>query len=235
MDIENWQEMNKFINYISVIINSLKKRGLNQTFLFLIGEYWFDIRFQVNTRPNYHNGDTTIVGTHLPNAAPHYGTNWFILKGVFGELILKGLIHPASAHMVDFGCGAGRALMAAQYFGITKVTGVDFSKLLCLRAERNLQKFTPRKTSKPDPVWEVVHTDACLFTIPQDATLFFLYNPFGSPVIDIVAQHILEFAHSAKRSVTVIYVNPVHARVFEQLGCVKLHESSDEVAIYVCS
>jgi SAM-dependent methyltransferase len=235
MDLENWKAMKRFISYASVAINSLRKRGLRKTFLFLIGEYWFDIRFQVNTRPNYLNGDSTIIGAHLPNAAPHYGTNWFVLKGVFGELIRKKLITPASAHMIDFGCGSGRALMAAQYFGIAKVTGVEFSKMLCLRAEENLRKFMRRNMKKPDLVWEVVHADACSFAIPQDATLFFLYNPFGSPVIDLVAQHVLEFAHSAKHTVTVIYVNPIHASVFEQLGYVKLQESSEEVAIYACS
>lgn len=235
MDLENWQAMNRFIDYVSVAINSLKKRGLKKTFLFLIGEYWFDIRFQVNTRPNYLNGDRSIIGTHLLNAAPHYGTNWFVLKGVFGELIRKELIDPPSTHMVDFGCGAGRALMAAHHFGIAKVTGVEFSKMLCLRAEKNLWKFTQRNMNKPDLGWKVLHADACSFAIPQDATLFFLYNPFGSPVIDIVAQHILEFARSAKHTVTVIYVNPIHAPVFEQLGYVKLQESSEEVAIYACS
>ena len=235
MDLENWQEMNKFISYASVAINSIKKRGLKQTFLFLIGEYWFDIRFQVNTRPHLLYGDNSIVGIHLPNAAPHYGTNWFVLKGVFQDLIRKGFINPSSPHMIDFGCGAGRALMAAHHFGIAKVTGVEFSKMLCLRAEENLRKFTHRNMKKPDVGWEVVHADACLFAIPQDATLFFLYNPFGNPVIDIVAQHILEYARSAKRSVTVIYVNPVHAPVFEQLGYVKLQGSSEEVAIYACS
>lgn len=232
MDLANRQEMNKFSSYIAIVINSLKKRGLRQTLLFLIGEYWFDIRFQVNTRPHLLNKDSSIVGAHLPNAAPHYGTNWFVLKWVFRELIRKGLIDPASAHMVDFGCGAGRAMMAAQYFGIAKVTGVEFSEMLCLRAEENLGKFVRRNRKKPAPIWEVVHADACTYSIPQDVTLFFMYNPFGSPVIDIVAQHILEFAHSSKHLVTVIYVNPVYATVFEQLGYVKIQESNEEVVIY---
>lgn len=234
MDVETWQGMNKLIKYASITINSLKKRGLKQTLLYLVGEYWFDIRFHVNTRANYLNGDCTIIGPHLRNAAPHYGTNWFLLKGLFGRLIHIGLIDPASAHMIDFGCGAGRALMAAQYVGIAKVTGVEFSKRLCLRAEENLRKFAQRNLSKPDLVWEVVHADACWYRIPQDATLFFLYSPFGSPVIDIVAQHILDFAHSVSHLVTVIYVNPVHASIFSQLGYVKRQESSEEFSIYVC-
>lgn len=224
--------MNKLINYISLTISSLRKRGIKQTFLFLVGEYWFDLRFQVSTRPHLLHGDNSIVGVHLQNAAPHYGTNWFVLKGLFQELIRRGLINPATTHMIDMGCGAGRALMAAQYFGIAKVTGVEFSKMLCLRAEENLRKFTQRNKGRHDVFWEVVHADASLFEIPQDATLFFLYNPFGSPVIDVVAQHILEFAHSAKRSVTVIYVNPIHASVFEHLDYVKLQVSSEEVAVY---
>lgn len=227
--------MNKIISYVSIIISSLRKRGLKATFRFVIGEYWFDIRHQVNTRPYLLDGDSGIIGSHLSAASPHYGTSWFLLRGVFRHLIQRGFITPASTHMVDFGCGSGRALMAAQYFGIAKVTGVEFSKMLCLRAEKNLRKFTQRNMKTRDSGWQVVHADACSFAIPQDATLFFLYNPFGSPVIDIVAQHILEFAHSAKHLVIVVYVNPIHAPVFEQPGYVKLQESSEEVAIYACS
>lgn len=131
--------MHKLTNYISVTINSFKKRGLKQTFLFIVGEYWFDIRFQVNTRPHLLNGDGSIVGSHLFSAAPHYGTNWFVLKSVFQDLIRKNIVNPQSTNMIDFGCGSGRALMAAQLFGIAKVTGVEFSKILCLRAEENLR------------------------------------------------------------------------------------------------
>jgi SAM-dependent methyltransferase len=227
--------MNKIINYASIITSSLRKRGLKATFRFLIGEYWFDIRHQVNTRPYLLDSDKGIAGSHLAAASPHYGTNWFLLSGVFGQLIKRGLINPAATHMVDFGCGAGRALMAARYFGIAKVTGVEFSKKLCLRAEANLRKFNSRNRMNPDEGWGVVHADACLFSIPQDATLFFLYNPFGSPVIEIVAENILEFARTEKHTVTLIYVNPLYAPVFEQLGYVKLQGSSEEVAIYACS
>ena len=227
--------MNKFISHSSVAINSLRKRGLKKTFLYIIGEYWFDFRFQVNTRPHLLSGDDSLVGSHLSNAAPHYGTNWFLLKSMFQDLIRNNIVNPPNTHMVDFGCGAGRALMAAQLFGIAKVTGVEFSKILCLLAEENFRKFAKKNMKNTALQWEVVHADACIFKIPQDASLFFLYNPFGRPVIDFVAQNILEFSRSEKRSITVIYVNPIHAIVFDRLGYLKLQESSEEVAIYACS
>ncbi len=226
--------MNKIPKYASVIFNSFRKRGVLETFYFIVGEYWFDIRFFVNTRPCLLNENHGIIGANLSNAAPHYGSNWFVLRRVFGTLIGRGVVSPSGTHMVDFGCGAGRAMMAALYFGVAKVTGVDFSKTLCLRAEENLQKFTRQKT-KRDVVWAVVHADACSFVIPHDASLFFLYNPFGRPVIDIVARNIMEHGCTIKRSLTVIYVNPVHAIVFEQLGYVTLEGSSEEAAIYATS
>ena len=84
----------------------------------------------------------------------------------------------------------------------------------------------------PDVYWNVIHNDASQFDIPNDATLFFLYNPFGPPVIDVVAQQILEFANSVERSVIVIYVNPMHSNVFEQQGFTRMLESNREVAIF---
>ncbi len=224
--------MNKIISYASVIISSLRKRGLKETFRFIIGEYWFDIRYQVNTRPHLLDGDNGIIGSHLSTASPHYGTNWFLLSRVFRDLIQRGLINPPSTHMVDFGCGAGRAMMIAYCHGIAKVTGVEFSKTLCLRAEENLRKFSKRNATGSGFIWRVAHEDACSFVIPQDAALFFLYNPFGNPVIDIVAQRILDHARSIMKPVIVIYVNPVHDAVFRQLGYLKLAESDKEVAIY---
>lgn len=207
---------------------------MKQTFLYIFGEYWFDLKFKVNTRPHFLKGDSSIVGFHLASAAPHYGTNWLVLKRIFTSLIGKGTIDPAHAHMIDFGCGAGRALIAAQHFCIAKVTGVEFSGLLCSRAEENLRKYAKRNSKGSVLTWNIAHADACSFVIPNDATMFFLYNPFGHPVIDIVAQHILEFARSAKKAMLVIYVNPVHADTFEQMGYLKLDESNEEVAIYIC-
>lgn len=224
--------MNKLVNYILIAIRSIKKRGIVQTFIFIVGEYWFDVRFHVNTRPYFLNADNSIVGLHLSNAAPHYGTNWFILKNVFQKLIHKNIVNPPFTHMIDFGCGAGRAMMAAQLFCIAKVTGVEFCRTLCQRAEENLLKFTSGNSKELGSNWKVVHADACSYSIPHDATLFFLYNPFGRPVIDIVAQSILDHSLSERCSITVIYVNPIHATVFDQLGYLKLQDSSEEVAIY---
>lgn len=227
--------MNKLINHALVVINSFRKRGVIKTCYFLLGEYWFDLKFLLNTRPCLLNEEHGIIGGNLSNASPHYGSNWFVLKRVFATLIDSGRVSPSGTHMVDFGCGAGRALMSALHFGVEKVTGVDFSKTLCLRAEQNLRKFTREKMKKADVVWAVVHADACSFVIPPDASLFFLYNPFGRPVIDIVARNIVQHGRASNRSLTVIYVHPVHAVVFEQLGYVKLQGSSEEAAIYASS
>jgi SAM-dependent methyltransferase len=227
--------MKSLLQNLSITLNSFKKRGLNKTFLLLVGEYWFDRRFRVNTSANSLADDTSIVGSNLPTAAPHYGTNWFILKSVFRELVRKGYIVPASTHLVDFGCGAGRALMAALLFGVGRVSGVEFSQTLCRRAEENLASFTKREKLGPDFSWEVVHADASTYPIPPSATLFFLYNPFGPPVIEIVARHILEHARATQQPVKVVYVNALHGSVFDQLGFRKLTESNQEVTYYTSS
>jgi SAM-dependent methyltransferase len=202
---------------------------------FIIGEYWFDIKFHVNTHPSMLSSDDCIIGPHLPNAAPHFGSNWFILKKLFSELIRQELINPASTHMVDFGCGAGRALMAALYFSIAKVTGVEFSRRLCRVAEENCRKFATQNVKNRDCKWEIIYDDACVFPIPRDANLAFFYNPFNGPVIDIIARKILEHAYSANVPVIIVYVNPIHDIIFKNLGYRKLHELSNEAAIYTCT
>lgn len=227
--------MNKIISHIQVVFSSIKKRGLKQTLLFLAGEYWLDIRFHVNTRPHLLSRDSSIIGSHIANANPHYGSNWFLLKSVFHDLIRKNIVIPLNSHLLDFGCGAGRVLIAAKLFGIKKVTGVEFSNNLCRRAEENLRKIAIREFLNFDSGWEVIHADACSYIIPDDVTLIFLYNPFDASIINIVAQRILKFVNSVNHTVTIIYVNPVHDSIFEQLGFKKLGNSTNEVALYACA
>lgn len=223
--------MTAWTKHGSIVLNSLKKRGVGKTILSVAGEYWFDLRFRVNTSAYLLDADFSLAGPHRAAAAPHYGTNWFILKKVFRNLA-RGKSRPlVGEHLVDFGCGSGRALMTALHFGVGRVTGVEFSQVLCARATVNLSRFAGRD-HRFESAWSVVHADASCWAIPAGTSLFFLYNPFGPPVIEAVADNILQHARASGSGVTVVYVNPVHAAVFAQRGFRQGANSNAEVHFY---
>ena len=84
----------------------------------------------------------------------------------------------------------------------------------------------------PPLSWEVIHGDVLDFTIPSEANLFFLYNPFSGPVLSAVAERIRQACEDPSRRRYVVYVNPVHDEVFRRLGFERTSASDDEVAIY---
>ena len=157
---------------LNIVLKSISKGGLIKTIQFIFFEYWFDIRFLVNTRPKLFNYDSDIVSGHVLVAEPHYGTNWLILKKAFSILIKNGFIYPSNTYMVDYGSGSGRAMMAAIYFGIARVTGVEFSGELCTQAQKNLQKFI-KKNNRNTYFWSVENVDAALFSIPSGVIFSF--------------------------------------------------------------
>ncbi len=44
--------------------------------------------------------------------------------------------------LVDFGCGKGRVLVVAAYYGFKSITGIDFSRTLCLKQKQILKRST---------------------------------------------------------------------------------------------
>ncbi len=118
-------------------------------------------------------------------------------------------------HFLDIGCGKGRALCVAAHYGFKKVTGVDFSKDLCSIAEQNL---TITKNKFAALAYKVFNNDAFYFEIPTDADCIFLFNPFDDVIMSGVAENILESFEQYPRTITLIYVNPMHKEILTAIG-----------------
>lgn len=110
---------------------------------------------------------------------------------------------------VDFGSGKGRVLMLAARFPFKTITGVEFSPELHAVASDNIKdaKLEGRVTS--------VLGDAAAYEIPAGPCVFYLYNPFGEPVIRSVRDNILASFARSPRPMFIIYYNPKYANTFE--------------------
>jgi SAM-dependent methyltransferase len=106
---------------------------------------------------------------------------------------------------VDFGCGKGRALLFAAMQGFTSVYGVEFNTDLVETSRVNLERLGPHRHCQEH---EVVHSDATEFSVPDDATVLFFYNPFGGEILRKTLENIQHSIQRNPREVVIIYALP---------------------------
>jgi len=108
--------------------------------------------------------------------------------------------------------------------GFAGVTGIEFDHRLCAIAQRNLAKLDLQERTAAS----VVHTDARRFAIPEDATVFYFYNPFSEQVMEEVLGRVRESLQQTPRRHTLVYMNPVCHQLVESAGfrLLSRHEST---------
>src|SRR5207302_1154673 len=68
------------------------------------------------------------------HAENYQGANYYLLEKIFEYLQSIG----ANKSILDFGCGKGRVLAVAAWYGFNKITGIDFARELCEEARKNI-------------------------------------------------------------------------------------------------
>ncbi len=107
-------------------------------------------------------------------------------------LALRAMMHSIPAEvrrsaLVDYGCGVGRVLIAARRAGFSRVIGVEPAASLVAAGRENMSGYTG---------WEIVHSDAANYKVPDDTTVFFLGQPFGGVRL---AKVLLQIQRSVER------------------------------------
>ncbi|MEO6637843.1 MAG: class I SAM-dependent methyltransferase [Ginsengibacter sp.] len=194
-------------------------------YFFFIGSHWnFQLAFftlwqeikgekkyDINTVEIDRLSTLSVKSDNLSHASIYQGANYFLLEKAFDYL---ASIH-ANRNIVDFGCGKGRVLVVAAYYGFSKITGIDFAKALCVAAEQNIERV---KTSYPGAAFNIICDDAVNYKISADENVFFFFNPFDEVVMLVVAKNILQSLRENPRHVTVVYLNPLHKEIFLSAG-----------------
>jgi SAM-dependent methyltransferase len=120
---------------------------------------------------------------------------------------------------VDLGSGKGRMLLLAAEWPFLRIEGVEFASELHQIAKRNVAVFASRRPSGPHIV--VRHEDAAEYTIPEDPCIFYLYNPFGEPVLARILDNIEASFERNPRPIYFIYVNPKQRHILDQKSFVR--------------
>lgn len=117
---------------------------------------------------------------------------------------------------VDLGSGKGKVLMLASAYPFRRIVGVELSPRLHRVAERNLARF--RSDRQQCRQFELVCADVLAYEFPDEPLVVYLYNPFLAELQGSVAARLRAAWERRPRPLHVVYVNPVHAAIWEQAG-----------------
>jgi SAM-dependent methyltransferase len=132
----------------------------------------------------------------------------------FRRMLRMVQVSPDDHVFVDLGSGKGRALLMAAEHGFRRIVGVEFSPELHEIAQENVARFRARTGSTQS--FELHLGDVASYDFPAEPTLFFLYNPFGEPILGQVLDRLGRSLREVPREVVVFYNTPVHRRLLDE-------------------
>lgn len=150
------------------------------------------------------------------HARPYGGSQPSIIRST-----LAALSPLDSFTFVDLGCGKGRPLLVASEFPFQDIVGVELSAPLARAARQNAALIADRFPKRT--AIRVVTGDAGKFPLPAGNVVLFLYNPFGDDVMERVAQATGAALTAERRTIYVVYYNPVAGHCFDALPQLRRH------------
>src|ERR1700733_3067227 len=126
--------------------------------------------------------------------------------------------HPAIENysFVDLGCGKGRAVLMASEFRFHEVVGVELHTSLAAVAEANVAAWTT--AGRAICPGGVLCQEATEFVFPEAACLFYLFHPFGAPVLKRLIERIETDFAGRRGMLDLIYFNPEAGELLETHG-----------------
>jgi SAM-dependent methyltransferase len=162
----------------------------------------FDRRFQTHT-------DGFVAKSELRRTAVggsrNLGSSYMPTNTMSFRRFLKVAIGKPTGRFVDYGCGRGRVVLLAALHGFQAATGVEHDPLLAAQAIDNVKAFRQR-TELLTTTDIVIHMgDAARWTVPDDTTVAYFYNPFALPVIEQVLDAIDQSIARRPRGVSLVF------------------------------
>ena len=176
-----------------------------------IADHVFDVWYGTDTASYVECQDLNLVGPNAAHAVLYAPTRAREFRG-----LLRTLALPSDRVFVDLGSGKGRVLLLASDYGFRKVVGVELSAALCDTARANVRAYRKRKPAGASI--SVVQADAAAYRFCDDATVIFLFSPFGPVVVSAVLDNLRASIARRPRQVLSIYNNPFCQDVIEQAG-----------------
>jgi SAM-dependent methyltransferase len=148
----------------------------------------------------------------LRYASIYQPINYYIAEWLFNQLDKEEIKNNA---ILDAGCGRGRVMAMAAYYGFNKIYGIDVSPALCLEAIKNMDFITPLYPSKS---FTVICTDARNMKISPDICIIFMFNPFTATIMKPFIESVMESIQQRPRKITILYANPECKEILIEKG-----------------
>ena len=153
----------------------------------------------------------TIVNGDISKASPYEAANYYLLEKLFTNF--RKISNADS--LIDLGCGKGRVLVVAAYFGFTYITGIDFATELCEEASANMRKI---HQTFPDVKWKVINDNVANYNITPGDSAFFMFNPFTEEIIKIFLENLENSCRQFPRTTWFLYASPLHREILLNRG-----------------
>lgn len=158
-------------------------------------------------------------GDYPEQESEHGDSFWYESKSYYlNWLYLRPLRLGSGDVVYDIGCGAGRLLIVASLFGVSRCVGLELSQRLCDLASENVRNL--RFSRVP---MEIQQADACTKDY-TDGNVFLFCNPFGPVTLEVVLERIRESLKTRPRRIRIMYIHPEpgHRELFARLDWLHL-------------
>lgn len=203
------------ISNIKIVARSIGKRGLVPTMAIIWHEYAFDSKYGIRTIGRQKPNPNNIEGNNSSSGKEYQGYSYYLFRKFMKQLP----VNFSESVFIDFGSGKGRVLIMATEYKFKRVIGIEYAEDLFLESEINV-----RSTKVCSDTIEIEHADAVNYQIPNDANVFFFFNPFDEEIMESVLNNIDESKVKIPRDMYVVYTSPTFEGCFNIRGYEKVFE-----------
>lgn len=167
----------------------------------VLADWWFDLRYGLDTGGIIPTSELTTVGKS--GIGHRYeGSRSLVQRHLFS--LIQPLLPPDPV-LVDIGSGKGRLLLIASEFPFQAIRGVEFAQELCAIAAANVAKWK-RIRQITVPI-ETICSDALEYLFQPDENVIYLFNPFPADMLAVVLGNLSESLEKSPRQVLVCFLN----------------------------
>lgn len=157
------------------------------------------------------DGWTHLSDLDIPSANWIYGRNCAPIDPVRFHAALANIhVQFEDFVFIDFGSGKGRALLLASAYRFKRIVGIEFSPELNLVAQHNIQKYMDRHP--PCGSVESVCMDFLDFSLPEEPSVFFFFDPCEDPILTKLLRNIRLSLEEHPRAAYLVYIAPTASK-----------------------
>jgi SAM-dependent methyltransferase len=169
------------------------------------------MKYQVRTFNPVKLIHLTTTHPDISKSSPYEAVNYFMLE----RLLIEFRRLSSLTSIIDLGCGKGRVMVVAAYFGFTHITGIDFAKELCKEASLNMKKT---KLEIPGIDWKVIYSNVLDYPVLREDAVFFMFNPFVEETLDSFLDKLEASCKLFPRKTYFLYASPQHVIALQKRG-----------------